>query len=146
MQGGSEASRRRAGEVGEAGEAGEAGERSASAGRFPFQSHEPIKKILESVPVSCEIQEAAAPSSSARARKARRPTPLPPPLRLFERKGRRDGGTAGRPTIRGPRACTRRFQSKTARACLVVLLWVFLCPLGLERKKNRPVDLRLISG
>ena len=143
VQGGSEASRRRAGEPGEPGEPGESGEpgepgeRSASAGRFPFESHGPIKKITQirsrelQNPGSdrCLLLCARAQSTTSNAAAASAV------VRTQRTAGRRDGGAAGNSRAS---ACTRRSQSKTARACLVVLLWIFLCPLGLERKKKPP--------
>ena len=96
--------------------------------------------------MSCEIQE-TTPPPPLRARKARPPPPPPPSLlsavvRTQRTAGRRDGGTTGRPITHGPRAYTRRSQSrrKTARAFLVLLSVVvgFSFSTGLGEKKNAP--------
>ena len=61
-----------------------------------------------------------------------RPPPPPPLLSAVARTQRRAGRWDGQPHA-GLAPCTRRSQSgrKIARACLVLLLWIF-CPLGRE--------------
>ena len=120
---------------------------SEARARVVFSSNrmDRLKQLPKSVPVSCKIQEATAASSSARARKARRPT-LPPPLRSFEHKGRRDGGTGGRPAIRGPPPAPADPSRKLPVPASSCCCGFFFVHWAWREKKNRPVDLRLISA